>query len=152
MTRHTLKRSFIATAVVATALVANAFLPGMGMQVAHAVPPGSEDEVAARVAPFGSLCREGDDCGVAAAGGSGGTLSGQEVYDKFCFACHATGVGDAPLFGDAAAWAPRVDKGMDELMASTTNGLNAMPPMGTCMSCSDEELSAAVDYMLEESK
>ena len=67
---------------------------------------------------------------------------------QFCFACHATGVSDAPLLGDVAQWEPRIAKGMDVLMDSTLNGLNAMPARGTCVNCSDEELQAAVEHML----
>ena len=114
-----------------------------------AVPPGTDDEIRTRLEPFGSVCREGDDCGTASAAASSGPLSGQQVYDQFCFACHATGVGGAPLFGDAGQWAERRDKGMDALMASTLNGINAMPAKGTCMNCSDDELSAAVTYILD---
>lgn len=115
-----------------------------------AVPPGSSEEIAERIKPFGHVCRAGDDCGSATASASSGPLSGQAVYDQFCFACHAAGVGGAPLLGDAGQWQSRIDKGMDELMASTLNGLNAMPPKGTCMNCSDDELQAAVTYMLDQ--
>ncbi|MEM7000397.1 MAG: c-type cytochrome [Pseudomonadota bacterium] len=117
---------------------------------AQAVPPGTADEISARLAPFGSVCRSGEECGSATAAVAAGPLSGEQVYSQFCFACHATGVGNAPILGDTAAWQPRVDKGMDTLMASTLNGLNAMPAKGTCMSCSDEELAEAVDYMLSQ--
>ncbi len=119
---------------------------------AYAVPPGTDAEIEARLQPFGSVCRAGEDCGSASAVAASAALSGKEVYDKFCFACHATGVGGAPLHGDAAQWGERADKSMDELMASTLNGLNAMPPKGTCMNCSDDELSDAVTYMLDEIK
>lgn len=117
---------------------------------AYAVPPGTSEEIAQRIEPFGSVCRTGDDCGGAAAVESSAAMSGKAVYDQFCFACHATGVGGAPLLGDAAQWQPRIDKGMDALMATTRNGLNAMPLMGTCMNCSEEELHAAVTYMLDQ--
>ena len=53
------------------------------------------------------------------------------------------------MFADAEAWAPRIDKGMETLMASTLNGIGMMPARGTCMDCSDEELQAAVDYMVQ---
>ncbi len=125
-----------------------AVLCAIGVQ---AVPPGTDEEISARLEPFGTVCRAGDDCGAAtASAGGGGTLSGQEVYDQFCFACHATGVGGAPLLGDADAWAARIDKGMDEMVNTTINGLNAMPPKGTCMNCSDAELGDAVTYMLDQ--
>lgn len=116
---------------------------------ADAVPPGTDDDIRDRLAPFGNLCRAGDDCGSSAAVADAGPLSGEAVYNQFCFACHATGASDAPIFADAEAWAPRIDKGMDTLMASTLNGIGMMPPKGTCMNCSDDELQAAVDYMVE---
>ena len=47
---------------------------------------------------------------------------------------------------------PRLDKSMDELMQTTLNGINAMPPKGTCMNCSDDELAGAVTYMLEQAQ
>jgi cytochrome c5 len=56
------------------------------------------------------------------------------------------------VLGNAAAWEPRLAKGMDTLWEHTVNGFNAMPPKGTCMSCSDEELRAAMDYMVEEAQ
>ncbi len=119
---------------------------------AQAVPPGTADEIAERLKPFGNVCRTGDDCGAATAAVATGPLSGEEVYNQFCFACHNSGVSNAPILGDVAGWAPRIDKGMDALMASTLNGINAMPAKGTCMNCSDDELADAVDYMLEQSR
>ena len=116
---------------------------------ADAVPPGTDDDIRERLAPFGSLCRAGDECGSATAAVETGPLSGEDVYNQFCFACHATGASDAPLFADTEAWAPRIAKGMDTLMASTLNGLGMMPAKGTCMNCSDDELQAAVDYIVE---
>ena len=75
--------------------------------------------------------------------------SGEEVYNKFCFACHATGVGGAPKKGDAADWAPHLAKGNDAIWKSVINGLNAMPPKGTCMNCSDDELKGAITLHVE---
>ena len=75
---------------------------------------------------------------------------GQTIYKTACFACHDAGVAGAPKLGDAAAWAPRIAKGNDALYSSLKNGLNAMPPKGTCMNCSDDELKAVLDYMIEQ--
>lgn len=116
--------------------------------VAVAVPPGTDDEIQARLQPFGAVCKAGEECGSVAAVASTGPLSGEEVYNKFCFACHAAAVGGAPLFADAEQWAPRIEKGIEVLYASTINGINTMPAKGTCMSCSEEELQASVDYMV----
>lgn len=70
-----------------------------------------------------------------------------EKYNKSCAVCHAQGVAGAPKAGDAEAWAPRMEKGMDALMASVKNGLNAMPPKGMCFDCSDEEYMELIKYM-----
>ncbi len=53
-----------------------------------------------------------------------------------------TGVGGAPKKDNAADWAPRLAKGNDAIWKSVTGGLNAMPPKGTCMNCSDDELKS----------
>ena len=73
---------------------------------------------------------------------------GEKIYQSSCHACHAAGVAGAPKLGDKAAWAPRIAKGNDALLSSVKNGLNAMPPKGACMSCSDDDLRSAVDYMV----
>lgn len=78
-----------------------------------------------------------------------GTRSGQAIYDTFCFACHATGVSEAPLFGNLEQWQPRIDKGMDELVATSLTGLNLMPPMGTCMNCTEGEMHGTIQYMID---
>lgn len=78
--------------------------------------------------------------------------TGAEVYQSKCFVCHASGVAGAPKLGDKAAWAPRIAKGEDTLLATAISGIRAMPPKGTCMDCSDAELKAAIAHMIEQSK
>ena len=39
-------------------------------------------------------------------------------------------------------------QGMDALLQSAINGKNAMPPRGTCGTCSDDDLKAAIEYMV----
>ena len=83
--------------------------------------------------------------------GSGADSShpGESIYNRSCFSCHAGGVGGAPVPGDTEAWAPRIAKGRDALVSSVRDGIPpGMPPMGMCMTCADEDLAAAVDYML----
>jgi cytochrome c5 len=119
-----------------------------GVAIAARVPPGTNDEISARLKPAGELCKAGQACGQATAAAAGGeTRTGEQVYNQFCFACHATGVGGAPKKGDTAEWAPRLAKGDDAIWQSVMNGLNAMPPKGTCMNCSDEELKNAIAFM-----
>lgn len=96
------------------------------------------EETAAAAAPVAAAAAE--------------SLSGEQIYQRNCMACHTTGAAGAPKLGDAAAWAPRIAQGMDTVMANVTNGLNAMPPKGLCMTCSDDELKSVVDYILSQSQ
>ena len=77
---------------------------------------------------------------------------GATVYNTYCLACHMAGVAGAPKTGDAAAWETRVAKGMDGMLATAKSGLNVMPPMGNCQNCTDSELTAAIQHMLDQSK
>ena len=70
-----------------------------------------------------------------------------EKYSKSCQVCHASGAANAPKTGDVAAWEPRMAKGMDTLLASVNNGLNAMPPKGMCFDCTDDDYKALIEYM-----
>jgi cytochrome c5 len=77
---------------------------------------------------------------------------GKQVYDTTCTACHTPGVAGAPKVGDKAAWAPRVQQGMDTLVQSAIKGKNAMPPKGGNGSLSDAQVRAAVEYMVSQAK
>ncbi len=74
---------------------------------------------------------------------------GETIYRQYCFSCHSSGVNGAPRTGDAEAWALLEEKGDAELLRTTKEGiLPYMPKMGLCLNCSDEELTAAIDYMM----
>ena len=79
-------------------------------------------------------------------------MSAEQIYQANCLACHSTGAAGAPKTGDAAAWAPRIAAGMDTMVSNAINGLNAMPPRGLCMSCSDDDIRAVVEYIAEQSR
>ncbi len=127
---------------------------GLGAVLAGSVQATTdEDAILDRIKPVGDVCVEGQDCGSAAAPVvAAGPRSGEDVYSTSCFACHGTGAAGAPKLGDAAAWAPRVAQGMDTLLSNAINGIKAMPPRGTCASCSDDEIKAAVEHMVNNSK
>jgi len=78
----------------------------------------------------------------------------EATYMMSCFACHSTGAAGAPKVGDgnADAWAPRMEKGMEAVVANAINGLNTMPPKGLCFTCTDEDLAAIVTYMVSSSQ
>ena len=83
-------------------------------------------------------------------------LTGPQVYNAACNACHGTGVGGAPIVGDVAEWEPRIAQGMDVLNDHAINGFDgdAPTPMlakGGRVDLSDQEVIDAVAYMVEES-
>ena len=90
--------------------------------------------------------------GVALSLGFAGTAVADEItasYDKSCKVCHQAGVAGAPKTGDAAQWAPRLEKGMDALVMSVEKGMNAMPPKGMCFDCTADDYKALIEYMAE---
>lgn len=122
---------------------------------AWAISDKQRAEIEARIAPVGDVCLQGDtSCGGAAVVANAGPRAGDAVYNSACVACHSSGAGGAPIVGDADAWAPRIAKGMDALYSAGINGIagTSMMAKGGCMSCSDAEIDAAVDYMVASSK
>ena len=111
-------------------------------------------EIEARIKPAGEVCLQGDASCAASNSGGAAARSGEEVYNTSCMVCHASGVAGAPILGDAAAWADRIAKGRDVLLDSGINGLagTGMMAKGGCGNCSDEEVTAAVDYMIDGSQ
>ena len=112
------------------------------------------DAIIDRIQPHGNICVEGDEtCGLGApapsASASAAARSGEEVYNRFCTACHAAGILDSPLFGSGQMSARAAEKGLDGLLATSISGIGAMPPRGTCNDCSDEELEATIQYMID---
>ena len=74
--------------------------------------------------------------------------AGEKIYKQYCFACHLTGVAEAPKTGDTEAWAPRAATGFDALFANVVNGKGAMPPRSGFPHLSDDELKAGIRYLL----
>lgn len=77
---------------------------------------------------------------------------GQKVYDKVCSICHNQGMAGAPKIYNSAGWAPRIKQGMQTLYKHAINGFNQMPPKGACVTCKDDEIVAAVDYIVSNSQ
>jgi cytochrome c5 len=127
---------------------------GLGLTlsgVAYSQPDRLSEAMKSRLAPVGSVCMAGEDCAAApVAAAPGESRSGEEIYAASCTTCHALGVAGAPKFGDADSWAAPLAKGMDTLYTHAINGFNGMPAMGLCMNCSEEEIRATVDYMVDQ--
>lgn len=115
-----------------------------------------EDEIRLRTQPVGEVCLLGEECAasLALASSTGEPRTPETIFQTFCFACHGTGVNNAPMLGNAEHWAPRIEQGMDILYQHAIEGYKEglMPPKGLCMDCSNEEIQATVDYMVAEAQ
>ncbi len=106
----------------------------------------TKELVAERLTPFGRV-NTGNLVSAAAK-----SKAPEEVYAALCANCHDTGLNDAPLTGDDAAWAVRFqERGLDGLYESSLKGRNLMPAKGGDPRLSDEEVTHTVDFILAKS-
>ena len=101
-------------------------------------------------APAASDTAAASSAGQAAATGAIDVAAGEAVYQSACFACHLTGVAEAPKLDDPAAWEPRLGQGMAGLLQSVTDGKGAMPPKGGFAHLTEDELRNAIGFMLDQ--
>ena len=127
-------------------------LSAMSLAV-NSVAGSIEDQIDARLNPPGAVCVEGGECAVATAAvaGGGSDRGAEEVYNAACMACHMTGAAGAPILGDVSAWSARITQSIETLYDHAINGIGVMPAKGGCMNCSDNEVKAVVDFMVEKS-
>ncbi|CAM3828271.1 c-type cytochrome [Bordetella tumulicola] len=78
--------------------------------------------------------------------------AGEKLYKSTCFACHGTGVAGAPKFGDKTAWDPYIKTGLDTMVKVVLQGKGAMPPKGGAVNASEDDIRAAVEYMVNATK
>jgi cytochrome c5 len=76
-----------------------------------------------------------------------GPIDGEEIYNGGCAACHDAGVAGAPVPGGTMN--ERTEKGLDALVANAIDGINVMPPKGGNPSLTDEQVRAAVEFMMQ---
>jgi cytochrome c5 len=147
----------IALALVVVARIIAANTSGARRQT----DPMYEKQVEARITPFARDAVAGQDNAslnppAAAVPAVTADLTGNEVFDQVCTACHGAGVAGAPKYGDKAAWAPRIAQGMDTLHQHALQGFQGksgfMPPKGGRTDLSDKSIENGVDYMVAGSK
>ena len=131
----------IAVAVVLMAVVVPFSMSGKGKSDAVS----NADDVESRIAPVAKIEMQ-------AGGGDGGAKDGKTVYNTVCAGCHGAGVMGAPKMGDKGAWAGRIGQGMATLDNHAINGFKGMPARGGSASLTDDEVKAAVEYMVNGSK
>lgn len=71
----------------------------------------------------------------------------ERQYKRSCVSCHISGAAGAPRISDKTRWSQVLRKGMPVLVANVRNGYNAMPPMGLCQQCDDEDFRRMIEYM-----
>ena len=130
----------------------------------RAEDPMFQQQVEERIQPVARVAIAGQDnsslappaAAAAVAATAAVDLTGEQVYNQACVACHGAGVAGAPKFGDKAAWAPRIAQGMDTLHTHSLQGYQGkagyMPPKGGRTDLSDQSVINGVDYIVAAGK
>jgi cytochrome c5 len=130
----------------------------------RAEDPVYERQVEERIQPVARVAIAGQDntalappaAAPAVAATAAADLTGEQVYNQACVACHGAGVAGAPKFGDKAAWAPRIAQGMDTMHTHALQGYQGkagyMPPKGGRTDLSDQSVVNGVDYIVAAGK
>jgi len=136
--------SEVANAVAYMANQSGANFKETAPKAADAAPAA---EVAAAAAPAVAAKAAEPEVVAAAAPASAVGKSGEEVYKAVCAMCHATGLLNAPKFGDKTQWEARIKQGYETLVTHANKGIRSMPAKGGNPSLTDEEVAGAVKYM-----
>jgi cytochrome c5 len=75
-------------------------------------------------------------------------VDGGDIYTTYCVVCHKAGMNGAPKYGNKLLWGRVVVQGREKVYGAAINGLRGMPPRGGFAFLSDEQVKAAVDYMV----
>ena len=135
------------------------YIAGKTQEVYVLQDPSHQALVDDNIAPVAMVAMDGDDISdageVATVEPVAEVLSGPQVYNQACLACHGAGVGGAPIVGDQAAWTARIAQDRATLTDHVINGYTGsagyMPPKGGRVDLSDDEIIAAMQYMIDES-
>lgn len=76
-------------------------------------------------------------------------VDGHLVYVRNCAVCHTT---LSPMVGDKAAWEPFIKMGTKSLVKLVISSGGTMPPRGGHLGLSDQEIAAAVEYIVSRSR
>jgi len=112
----------------------------------------SEGAILERIKPVGQINIGAPAVAANAESAASAPADGGSIYQSACFACHGTGAAGAPKFADKAAWAPRIEQGMDTLFSHAIGGFKGMPPKGGQSQLSDDDIKAAVKHLVENSQ
>lgn len=144
---------FLAFAVPILLIVLIAQYVTGGLRTDPSNPQMSEEAVARRIKPAGQVVLgesppPAPAAAPAAVAKAAGPADGKGVFEKACNACHGAGLMGSPKAGDKAAWGPRLVQGKPTLYEHAIKGIRMMPAKGGNAALADDEVKAAVDYML----
>ena len=90
---------------------------------------------------------------MSAQAGAAAAQGGDQTVQHVCSVCHAHGLMGAPKIGDAGAWNARLRNAgsVDQLVQSAARGKGNMPPRGGQTQLTDDDLRAAIQYMISRS-
>jgi cytochrome c5 len=130
----------------------NVLLGQVGNAISDAIPSESQtaEAIQQRIKPVASVTvgEAPAPQAVQVAASDDGAGNGKQITTQVCAMCHASGMMGSPKLGNKANWAPRIDKGIETLYTHAINGFNMMPARGGNPSLSDDDVKAAVDYMV----
>ena len=133
----------------------NARLAPAGTVVAAASSQAAAQANAASMGTAAAASSPGGAGGAQPATAAAAKPDGKALFESTCIACHGTGVAGAPKFGDKAAWGPIIAQGINVLYDRAIHGYTGkrgvMPPKGGS-TASDDDVKAAVDYIVSHSK
>ncbi len=114
----------------------------------------SAESLKARVSAIGTL--NVDENATASSQQETGPVDGESVYQTTCVACHSTGIAGSPIVGKVDDWVDRLEQDFETLVEHAivgfTGSTGLMPAKGGNPTLSDEAVTAAVQFMVDQSR
>jgi cytochrome c5 len=156
-------KNFTIILIILAVLMATFMILGVMFGGVTESPEKVTAEVMKNTEPMAQMQIEGDEPEAPAVEESttvattGGEDAGKTTYEGLCVACHGSGIPGIPQLGDTAAWAPRIEQGKDTLYNNAITGYTGssgmpMPAKGGNPALSDDDVKAAVDYIVASSQ
>lgn len=161
--RFSMVIGFLAAVTLALIL----FASHLNGTVQREADPAARQRVLDRIAPVGKVyagatgaAAQAEALKAAAAAAAsqvayGGTTDGKAIFDNLCTGCHTSGAGGAPKL-DAAGIGARAAQGLELLVKHAIEGYTGtagvMPAKGGNPALTDEQVRAAVEWMVAQSK
>ena len=116
----------------------------------------SMESLKARISATGTLNVDGNSTATASGQQETGPADGESVYQTTCVICHSAGIAGSPVVGDVDNWAGRIEQGFETLVKHALEGYTGstglMPAKGGNPALSDDAVTAAVQFMVDQSR